>query len=135
MPVKSIKVKDYMSGKLVTFKPDTDILDAIHTLVNRQITGAPVVDDHGTLVGMLSEFDCLDVVLAAAYHGHPGGPVSQLMTADVETVDADMSIIDLAELFKASGFRRYPVMKDNRLVGQISRKDVLRALGKLSVAS
>jgi CBS domain-containing protein len=46
-----------------------------------------------------------------------------------------MSIIDLAELFKASGFRRYPVMKDNRLVGQISRKDVLRALEKLSVAS
>jgi CBS domain-containing protein len=57
------------------------------------------------------------------------------MTPDVETVDADMSIIDLTELFKASGFRRYPVMKDNRLVGQISRKDVLRALDKLSVAS
>jgi CBS domain-containing protein len=46
-----------------------------------------------------------------------------------------MSIVDLAEVFIESGFRRYPVLKDNRLVGQISRKDVLRALEKLSVAS
>lgn len=132
MAIRSLKVKDYMSGKLVKFTPDTDVLDAIHELVNHRIAGAPVVDDHGTLVGMLSEFDCLKVVLTAAYHGDPGGPVSELMTRDVQTVDADMSIIDLAELFMKSGFRRYPVLKDNRLVGQISRKDVLRALEKLS---
>jgi len=130
--IKSLKVKDYMSGKLVKFTPETDVLDAIHELVNHRIAGAPVVDDHGTLVGMLSEFDCLKLVLTAAYHGDPGGPVSELMTRDVQTVDADMSIIDLAELFMKSGFRRYPVLKDNRLVGQISRKDVLRALEKLS---
>lgn len=132
MAVKPIQVKDYMSGKLLTFTPDTDVLDAIHELVNHHIAGAPVVDDHGTLVGMLSEFDCLKVVLTAAYHGEPGGPVRELMTKDVQTVDADMSIIDLAELFMKSSFRRYPVMKDNRLVGQISRKDVLRALEKFS---
>ena len=132
MAIKSLKVRDYMSGKLVKFTPDTDVLDAIHELVNHRIAGAPVVDDHGTLVGMLSEFDCLQVVLTAAYHGDPGGPVSELMTKDVQTVDADMSIIDLAQLFMKSGFRRYPVLKDNRLVGQISRKDVLRALEKLS---
>ncbi len=55
------------------------------------------------------------------------------MTKDVQTVEADMSIIDLTQLFMESGFRRYPVMKDNMLVGQISRKDVLRALEKLSM--
>ena len=134
MPIRSLKVKDYMSGKLVTFTPETDILDAIHELVHNRIAGAPVVDEFGTLVGMLSEFDCLDVVLKAGYHGEPGGPVSDLMTKEVETVDANMSIIDIAQLFMASGFRRYPVMKDNMLVGQISRKDVLRALEKLSAA-
>ena len=132
MPIRSLKVKDYMSGKLVTFTPETDILDAIHELVHNRIAGAPVVDEYGTLVGMLSEFDCLDVVLKAGYHGEPGGPVADLMTKEVETVDADMSIIDIAQLFMASGFRRYPVMKDNMLVGQISRKDVLRALERLS---
>ena len=133
MPIRSLKVKDYMSGKLVSFTPETDVLDAIHQLVQRRIAGAPVVDTHGTLVGMLSEFDCLNVVLKAAYHGEPGGPVGDLMTKDVKTVDANMSIIDLAQLFMESGFRRYPVMKDNMLVGQISRKDVLRALEKLSM--
>jgi len=59
MPIKPVQVKDYMSGKLVTFAPDTDVLDAIHDLVNHRIAGAPVIDSHGTLVGMLSEFDCL----------------------------------------------------------------------------
>lgn len=132
MPIKTGMVKDYMSGKLVTFSPTTDVLDAIHELVQRRIAGAPVVDDHGNLVGMLSEFDCMQVVLSAGYHGEPGGPVSDLMVTDVKTVDAGMSIVDLAELFIATGFRRFPVLKDNRLIGQISRRDVLRALGDLS---
>jgi CBS domain-containing protein len=117
-----------MSGKLVTFTPDMDVLDAIHQLVEHRIAGAPVVDDHGDLVGMLSEFDCMKVVLAAGYHHEPGGPVSELMVRNVKTVDATMSVFDLAEMFMESGFRRYPVVKDNRLVGQISRRDVLRAL-------
>jgi CBS domain-containing protein len=132
MSLKSALVKDYMSGKLVTFTPDMDVLDAIHELVRQRIAGAPVVDDHGNLVGMLSEFDCMRVVLTAGYHHEPGGPVADLMVRDVKTVDATMSVIDLAELFMQSGFRRYPVMKDNRLVGQISRRDVLRALAEIA---
>ena len=132
MPLKSAHVKDYMSGKLVAFMPDTDVLDAIHELLQHRIAGAPVVDDHGNLVGMLSEFDCMKVVLTAGYHGEPGGPVSDLMATEVKTVDANMSIIDLAELFMQSGIRRYPVIKDNRLVGQISRRDVLRALSEIA---
>ncbi|HNP64773.1 MAG TPA: CBS domain-containing protein [Woeseiaceae bacterium] len=132
MPAKSVSVKDYMSGRLVTFTPETDVLDVIHELVEHRIAGAPIVDQQGNLVGMISEFDCMQVVLAAGYHGHPGGPVSELMVTDVQTVDADMSIVDLAELFIESRFRRFPVLKDNRLVGQISRRDVLRALGEIA---
>lgn len=132
MTTKPALVKDYMSGKLVSFTPDMDVLDAIHELVQNRIAGAPVVDDHGNLVGMLSEFDCMQVVLAAGYHGEPGGPVSDLMVSDVRTVDAGMGIVDLAELFIETRFRRFPVLKDNRLVGQISRRDVLRALGEIA---
>jgi CBS domain-containing protein len=132
MPLKSTLVKDYMSGRLVTFSPQTDVLDAIHELVLHRIAGAPVVDDHGQLVGMLSELDCLKVALTANYHGERGGPVAEYMTTETETVDADMSIIDLAQHFLDSGFRRYPVVKDDRLIGQISRHDVLRALGEIS---
>ncbi len=134
MPIRSATVKDYMSGKLVTFRPDTDVLDAIHELVKHGISGAPVIDDTGNLVGMLSEFDCMKVVLTAGYHGDPGGPVSDLMATDVKTVRAEVSIVDMADVFMKSGLRRYPVISGNRLVGQISRRDVLRALTELSVA-
>jgi len=134
MNPKSCLVKDYMARTLVTFKPDTDVLDAVHTLVERRIAGAPVVDDEGNLVGMLSELDCMRVALNAGYHQHWGGPVSEVMTTDTQTVDADMNIVDLAQLFVNSRFRRFPVVSDNRLVGQISRRDVLRALQYLAQA-
>lgn len=132
MIIQAATVKDFMSGKLVKFTPDTDVLDAIHELLLHRIAGAPVVDDHGNLVGMLSEFDCMRVVLTSGYHDEPGGPVSEYMVTDVHTVDAGTSIMDMAELFMKSGYRRYPVIKDNRLVGQISRRDVLRALGEIA---
>ncbi len=132
-PMKSALVKDYMSRRLITFSPDTDVLDAIHELVHHRIAGAPVIDSHGNLIGMLSELDCLKIALTAGYHGEMGGPVSDFMTTDTQIVDADMSIVDLAELFLDSGFRRYPVVSHNRLVGQISRRDVLRALEELAI--
>jgi len=128
MITKSAMVKDYMAKTLVTFKPDTDVLDAIHVPVNKRIAGAPVVDDAGNLLGMISEFDCMKVALDAGYHGNWGGPVREFMSEGAKTVDADMSIIDLAQEFVTSRYRRFPVMQGTRLVGQISRRDVLRAL-------
>lgn len=135
MNAKPCLVRDYMAGSLVTFKPDMDVLDAIHALVQHRIAGAPVVDDQGELIGMLSELDCMKVALNAGYHQHWGGPVEDYMTPGVETVDAEMNIIDLAQKFLYSDYRRFPVLRNNRLVGQISRRDVLRALEELSRAS
>jgi CBS domain-containing protein len=132
MNLKSCLVKDYMAKTLVTFKPDTDVLDAVHVLVSKRIAGAPVVDDEGNLLGMLSELDCLRVALQAGYHSQVGGPVREYMSTGVETVDAEMSIVDLAQRFLDTSFRRYPVMERNRLIGQISRRDVLRALEMLT---
>ena len=128
MTSKSCLVKDYMARTLVTFKPNTDVLDAVHVLVKNRIAGAPVVDDEGNLLGMLSELDCMKIALHAGYHGDWGGPVREYMSDGVETVDADMSIIDLAQKFIEAPYRRFPVMQGTRLVGQISRRDVLRAL-------
>jgi len=132
MMSKSVLVKDYMAKSLVTFKPDTDVLDAVHELVKHRIAGAPVVDDTGNLLGMLSELDCMKVALHAGYHGDWGGPVSDFMSDGVVTVDAEMNIIDLAAEFIESKFRRFPVVENNRLIGQISRRDVLRALEYLA---
>ncbi len=134
MNLKSCLVRDYMAGHLVTFKPDTDVMDAIHELVHHRIAGAPVVDDKGDLVGMLSELDCMKVALNAGYYGDWGGPVSDYMTTAVESVDSEMNIVDLAQRFLESGYRRFPVLRNNRLVGQISRRDALRALSELAVS-
>lgn len=129
---KSGLVKDHMARTLITFKPEMDVLDAVHVLVEKRIAGAPVVDNEGSLIGMLSELDCMKITLNAGYHGHRGGPLADYMTMDTQTVDAEMSIIDLAQQFVESGYRRFPVVQNNRLVGQISRRDVLRALAKLA---
>jgi CBS domain-containing protein len=74
----------------------------------------------------------MKVALNAGYFSHRGGPVVDFMSTEIETVDAEMNIVDLAQKFLESGFRRFPVMKDNRLVGQISRRDVLRALEQIA---
>ena len=128
MNPKSGLVKDYMARTIVTFKPDTPVLDAVHVLVKNRIAGAPVVDDEGNLIGMLSELDCLKVTLQAGYYGDYGGPVRDYMSEGVQTVNMEMSIVDLAQRFLDTRFRRFPVTDNNRLVGQISRRDVLRAL-------
>lgn len=125
--LNSVAVKDYMTASLVTFKPATDVLQAIHLLMENGISGAPVVDNLGNLVGMLSEKDCLKVALEASYNDGYGGTVSDYMTPEVVTVDADASVLDVAQMFIKAPYKRYPVVEDNRLVGQISRRDVLRA--------
>jgi CBS domain-containing protein len=128
---QSAKVREFMAASLVTFSPETEIMDAIDALVSNRISGAPVVDAHGNLVGVLSEQDCMKVALHAGYFGEPGGRVSEYMSTDVRTVDADTSIVELARTFLDAPYRRYPVLDNARLVGQISRRDVLRALQQL----
>ena len=129
--LRSVAVKDYMSANLITFTPDMDILKAVSLLIEKRISGGPVVDKQGNLVGELSEKDCLKVALHASYHSESAGTVAEYMHAGTKTVDADTNIVDIAGMFLRDGYRRYPVLKDNRLVGQISRRDVLIALENL----
>lgn len=129
--LKSVLVKDYMSANLVTFTPNMGVQQAIRLLIEKRISGAPVVDKVGDLVGILSEKDCMRIALTSGYHGESAGRVSEYMQPIVKTVDADDSIVEVASRFLQEDYRRYPVLKDNRLVGQISRRDVLKALETL----
>ncbi|MBL4743799.1 MAG: CBS domain-containing protein [Cycloclasticus sp.] len=128
--LKSVLIKDYMATNLSTFTPDLPISEAIKFLNTHKISGAPVVDGRGNLVGMLSEKDCLQVALQSTYYEDwVGGEVSEYMTANVETVPDTSSIVDLADRFLKTPYKRYPVInEEGDLVGQISRSDVLRAL-------
>lgn len=131
MMLVAAKVRDFMTKDLVTFNAEVEILHAVNIMIENDIAAAPVVDDEGTLVGIITERDCLNVVLNAGYHSEYGGQVSEFMSKDVNTIEANESIIDAAKLFFGDKFHRYPVLENGRLVGQISRRDVLRALVNL----
>jgi len=123
-------VKDYMSKNVVTLVPEMEILRAGHTLISHNISGAPVLDKHGVLVGILSERDCMHVAMQADYHGVPGGLVRDHMSVNPQFVDPEESILKLAQLFLNGRFHRYPVLANGHLVGVISRRDVMRAMGE-----
>lgn len=120
-----------MSSDLVTFSPEMDLHRAIRLLLKHRISGAPVIDGQGRLVGILTKKDCLKIAFSASYHQEWGGRVAEYMSTDVQTVDARSDVVEVAELFLNSRFRRFPVMRNGRLVGVISRHDVLRALDDL----
>lgn len=126
----SLKVKDYMTGTKVTFTPDMDVLKAIQQLIELKISGAPVIDHRGNMVGFLSEKDCMQVALNSAYQDEAAGKVAEFMHENVHTIDFDASIIEAAELFLQTAYKCYPVVKENRLVGSITRQNILKALQK-----
>ncbi len=126
--MKSVKVSDYMTRKLVTFHEGDNVVQAMAVLLDKQISGAPVIDDAGNLVGVLSEVDLMEVIVQDSYYDEPQGIVRDYMRTPVDTIDPDMDIYSLAERFHKEHRRRYPVVKNDRLVGQISRRDVLRAV-------
>ena len=119
-----------MDKSFVTLKPEMTIASAVGMLLQHRITGAVVVDDDGRLVGLLSEKDCLKTLVNSAYDHMPSGLVSEFMTREVFTVHPDMDIFALAESFLKRVNRRFPVVEDGALVGQVTRFDVLRALQK-----
>ncbi len=129
--MQQLTVKDYMVTRVHTLSPDRDMVEAIAEFARLGISGAPVVDDRGNLLGMLSDTDCIDAMLKAGMDPAWRANVSSYMTREVESVDAQASLIDVAQRFLERRFRRFPVVDDNRLVGQVSRLDVLKAIGDI----
>jgi len=121
-------VQHYMTQNVVTVQKDLNIYKAIDRLLHHRISGTPVVDDSDNMVGILTEKDCLRIMANGSFHEMPGGPVSRYMTEDVKTVTPGTDIFVVADLFLKNHFRRVPVLENKKLVGQISRSDVLAAV-------
>ncbi len=129
----SLNVGDYMTQSIMAFRPEQDVIAAARILAQRGFSGAPVVDDTGNLAGILSDTDCIRAMVKFGFDPDWRGLVSEFMSPNVETVDIEDSILDVAQRFTEKRFRRYPVMEDNRVVGVISRIDVLRALERIEL--
>ena len=120
---------DIMTRSIVTLAPAMDIYGAMQCLLKKKISGAPVVDADGRLVGVLSEKDCLKVLAGEALDGLPEGKVSDYMTRSVESITPTTSIYDVVHNFLHLHVRRLPVVDQaGRVVGQVSRRDVLAAI-------
>lgn len=127
----SATVADCMATELVAFSPDDDIVAAMRMLLELQVSGAPVLDANGELIGILSQKDCFAIAYRSAYHQEWGGSVGDYMSSPVEHLAADCSVADAAERFLHSNYRRFPVLRDGRVVGLVCRHDVLRALDEI----
>ncbi len=115
--------KDVMTKDLVTFGPYMTAQDAIEVLLKNKISGAPVVDSDGKLVGIVSEYQLLAVIYNEEFKNQP---IKELMTKEVLTVEEETLLTEVANLFIVHRIRRLPVLRDGELVGQISRRDIIR---------
>jgi CBS domain-containing protein len=122
-------VREFMDRHVQTISPDLDIMDAVDFLLEKRVTGAIVADSKGKLAGILTEFDCLRLLTHGDARGEtPRGKVRDFMTAQVQTIPPTMDIYYCAGLFMDVSFRRFPVVEDGRIVGAITRFDLLRAV-------
>jgi len=121
-----------MTPNLVTVRPNASIEEAIDLMLREQISGLPVLDDDGRLVGVITEFALLAIAYDRRVKNHT---VSQHMTRELITVDVDDPMSRVADLCIVHRVRRVPVIQDGRMVGVIARRDVLRALVESPVAA
>jgi CBS domain-containing protein len=130
-PKRVPTAREIMATSLVTFRPEMSIFNAIRILLQKQISGAPVVDADGVMVGILSELDCLRVVSSDEFyagHQEEAGLVGDFMSSPGRTIPPEMGVYAIAHYFVTTSVRRLPVVEDGKLVGQVSRRDVLRGI-------
>jgi CBS domain-containing protein len=124
-----ILASKFMTTNLITFRPDQSVLEVMELLIKNSISGGPVVNEKNELLGIISEGDCMKQIAESGYYNVPMNDVKveDHMVRDVDTITASMSIFEVASLFYKSKRKRFPVLENGELVGQISRRDILKA--------
>jgi predicted transcriptional regulator len=126
-------ISEFMATKVMTFDPEMTIDEATIVLAKNKFSGAPVVNEKNELIGMLSEKDCLKTIVDSYYNQRPSSSskVKDYMSANVISVGPNKTVIEVAYMFVHSNFKRFPVIENGKLVGQISRSDVLKLISDL----
>lgn len=122
-------VRDYMSSNLITFREKEHIMDVMEKMIKHGISGGCVVNERNELKGIISEGDCMKQISDSRYYNMPMTDltVEKRMKCNVETIDGNMNVLDAAKKFIEMKFRRFPIVENGVLIGQISQRDVLRA--------
>lgn len=129
-----IKVCKHMSKNIIAFRPEQTIPEVIQLLIANKISGGPVVNQKNEVVGIISEGDCIKQISNGQYYNMPieSVKVEEVMVRNVETIDGNMSIFEAADKFLTARRRRFPIVEDNKLVGMLSQKDILKAAMKVN---
>ncbi len=123
--------------KLITFRPDTPMSEVVNTLLKYKITGGPVLNGNGEVVGLIDDKDCLNIMIGGVYYDQPtgGSTVAAYMSNVMKSISIDANIMEVAHLFLTTPYKRLLVMDDDgKLAGQISRQDVLQAIRDMKLA-
>ncbi len=127
--LRSVSLRDYMLPHPVRVKSSDSILEAVHVIIDNKVSGVCVVDDKDNLVGILSELDCLRAVLGSMYNRTDVGTVRDYMASDnLVVANPNEDIVDVAQDMLTKNKRRPPVVEDGKLVGQITCRQLLRAV-------
>ncbi len=134
-PNPILTARDLMTTSLLLFRPEQTLLEAIELLIKRRVSGAPVVDEEGRIIGTLSELDCLRMLASDEFYlqqQEEGARVRQFMTTGGRTIPPDLGIYAISHYFLTNPIRRLPVVEREKLIGQVSRRDVLRGMEEMS---
>ena len=143
-----MRAKDVMTRDLISVTPDATVLQAARLMLQHHISGLPVVDASGKLVGILSEGDFLrrretatqrrrsrwleflmgPGKIASEYTQSHGSKVAEVMTSDVRTVGEDTDLEKIVELMEKHRIKRVPVMRDDKIVGIVTRSNLMHAM-------
>lgn len=146
-----MRVREIMSRNVITIDGDASVIDAIKTMLSHHISGLPVIDQDGALIGILSDGDFIRRVevgtekrrgrwlamlagtnrVALDFARQHGRKVSQIMSPDPITVEEDTSLEQVVQLMESHGVTRFPVMRDKKLVGMVTRTDFMTAIARL----
>jgi CBS domain-containing protein len=132
--LKQLDLGHFMLRHPVSIDPDANLLDAMHLILANKVSGLCVVDEGRRLVGVLSELDCLRGVLDATYNATAIGRVRDVMTSgNLVVARVGDDIVDVAQAMLGDRHRRRPVVdEEGRLVGQITARQILRAVKEFS---
>lgn len=127
-----LAVKDCMKHKVITLNPEQTIIEIVTVMLDEGIGGAPVLNPKGEMIGFIGLKDCLDAIISDEYYDQHTSIVSSHMMTSIKTVSENTSLIDLALEFSHCTYHRFPVLSSKgKLVGIVSRKDVLAAMRKI----
>ena len=127
--LKPALVSDYMTKNLITFRPDQPVSEVVESLIKNRISGGPVVNENNELLGIISEGDCIKQISESRYYNMPleNDTVEKHMVKNVDTIDGNLNIFEAADKFLKVKHRRFPIVENGKLIGQISQKDILIA--------